>query len=132
VLAAGPPVPPGPSRGERLRLAGGRRSVQLVAAGVLGAIIGGVVVGAIGAATGDDHHQPRFAEYGRHGGPFMRGGPPNGWSRGGPGGPGGPGGYAPRFGSRMAPGQNGPAATPVPPQPAPASPAPSLTAPATP
>jgi hypothetical protein len=114
-------VPPGPSRRERLRRAGARRSVQLVVAGILGAIIGGSVVGALGAVT-DGDRQPKVgvAEYGRHG-PFMRG--PRGWHRGGPG------WYPPAPWMGKVPGQGGSPATPVPLQPAPASPAPSPSAP---
>ena len=116
-------APPGVSRRERLRRVGGRRPVQLLAAGVIGAIIGGAVVGTLGALT--DHDHPRgFAEYGRHGGPFMRGdGPFRRFRDGGP--QQGMGGwYGPGPRQRQVPGQDGLPQAPVPVQPAPGSPAP--------
>jgi hypothetical protein len=122
---------PGPSRRERLRRAGGRRSVQLLAAGLIGGIVGGAVVGLLGAVSGDDGHHPRrYAEYGRYGGPFMRGDGPNWRYRGQDGGGlpgGGPGWYGPWSGK--VPGQGGQPAYPVPAQPAPAVPSPASPSP---
>jgi hypothetical protein len=129
--AGQPPVTavPGVSRRERLRRAGGRRWVQLLAAGLIGGIVGGTVVGALGAVADHDHRDGRFAEYQRPPGPFMRGGGPYWRYRGGDGGglPGGDGWYGPVPGGKV-PGQGGLPASPVPVSPAPVSPAPSATA----
>ncbi|MCW2916512.1 MAG: hypothetical protein JWN52_4580 [Actinomycetia bacterium] len=125
--AAEAPVtaPPGVSRRERLRRVGGRRPVQLLAAGVIGAIIGGAVVGTLGAVTEHDDHRG-FAEYGRHGGPFMRGDGPSWRFRGGGPQQGGGGWYGPGPRQWQVPDQGGlpQGPVPVPAQPAPASPVP--------
>jgi hypothetical protein len=124
--AAEAPVtaPPGVSRRERLRRVGGRRPVQLLAAGVIGAIIGGAVVGTLGATEHDDHRG--FAEYGRHGGPFMRGDGPSWRFRGGGPQQGGGGWYGPGPRQWQVPDQGGlpQGPVPAPAQPAPASPVP--------
>ena len=103
--------------------------MQLLAAGVIGGLVGGTVVGVLGAVTGDhDHQHGRYAEYGRHGGPFMRGDGPYWRYRGQDGGtlP-GPGWYSPRSGK--VPGQDGQPAYPVPVRPAPPVPPPSPVSP---
>jgi hypothetical protein len=105
--------------------------VQLLAAGVIGAIIGGAAVGTLGALTGDDRHGG-FAKYRGHGGPFMRGDGPyqqfggNGPRQGGRGWQAPPPGwFGPGPGKVPAPDQGGLPASPVPVQPTPASPEPA-------
>jgi hypothetical protein len=86
-----PPPPAGPSRRERLGRFGGRRWVQLVAAALVGFVVGGVVVGSLSGSRGGEERFGRHmrfyggpeGEFGGRGGPGKYVGSPgwSGWGR---------------------------------------------------
>ena len=73
--AAAPPPPARPSRWDRFLVWTARRPVQLVAVGLAGALVGGALVGFLGALSGDRHEGGRHGFYGPGfaPAPYMRG-----------------------------------------------------------